>query len=583
MKTCKKLLAITIALVLLVSTLVSGLVVSAADATTTLAIGTTTIKEGTTTADVEFVLTFAAPTKTPHSLCTITAADGLTLTAIEVDQAKTKYVKQGEDGQWVDDELITDEEAKVTIDNDGKNLAAGKVLVESAADSKAPTVTFITFVATFAVAEGLAEGTYAVSAEADATNWSEDDIAVTVKSGAVVVEAAVVEPDRLSIYGISRAKSLSLKDVVYVNPTVAFVDVVDGKNVNVEALEKNYVLENGKILFWDTNPGDNAVIGTETADSSLEDAGTYSDTNDAEEIQEYKGKSMGIPAKNFGDTIYYRTYIVVDGEEYYGDVIEYSVQTYCYNQINSSRTTAAQNKLRALCATMLNFGSSAQIQLSYNQDNLSNSILPGLVESGKLDAQYLEQNWDGSLLVAAQTPAADMTVNFAVNNASITAKTLQLKGAIEPKITMGYKLSGNFATQLPADADLKFYFWTSEQYDALAAAGKPLAKYNASTIKTFGVVDENDVAEVELSYSKTYGYEYFAKPDAISARNLSQTFYFAAVVTEADGTEYCTGVNSYSPIQYAINQINKTSAAESLKDLCRWMALYGDAAKTYLG
>ena len=275
MKTCKKLLAITIALVLLVSTLVSGLVVSAADATTTLAIGTTTIKEGTTTADVEFVLTFAAPTKTPHSLCTITAADGLTLTAIKVDQAKTKYVKQGEDGQWEDDELITDEEAKVTIDNDGKNLAAGKVLVESAADSKAPTVTFITFVATFAVAEGLAEGTYAVSAEADATNWGEDDIAVTVTAGAVVVahehdyeetvtaptcvaagyttykcacgheytvdgepatgvhtygedgkcsvcgdEEPVEEPDGLSIYGISRAKSLSLKDVVYVNPTV---------------------------------------------------------------------------------------------------------------------------------------------------------------------------------------------------------------------------------------------------------------------------------------------------------------------------------------------------------------------------
>ena len=119
MKTCKKLLAITIALVLLVSTLVSGLVVSAADATT-LAIGTTTIKEGTTTADVEFVLTFAAPTKTPHSLCTITAADGLTLTAIEVDQAKTKYVKQGEDGQWADDELITDEEAIQT----SKNLAS---------------------------------------------------------------------------------------------------------------------------------------------------------------------------------------------------------------------------------------------------------------------------------------------------------------------------------------------------------------------------------------------------------------------------------------------------------------------------
>ena len=73
--------------------------------------------------------------------------------------------------------------------------------------------------------------------------------------------------------------------------------------------------------------------------------------------------------------------------------------------------------------------------------------------------------------------------------------------------------------------------------------------------------------------------------ESIPARKLDQTVYFAAIVTEADGTEYCTGVNSYSPMQYAINQLAKatTSSNEKLQDLCRWMVLYCDAAKAVLG
>ena len=128
MKTCKKLLAIALVAAVLLTTLVSGLVVSAADANT-LVIGTTEIVKGTATADVEFTLTYAEATKAPHSLCTITADEGLTLTALTL--GAVDYVKVGD--TVVDDELVADA-AKITIDDNGKNIAAGKVLFESAVD-----------------------------------------------------------------------------------------------------------------------------------------------------------------------------------------------------------------------------------------------------------------------------------------------------------------------------------------------------------------------------------------------------------------------------------------------------------------
>ena len=192
MKTCKKLLAVTIALVLLVSTFVSGLVVSAADANT-LVIGTTEIAKGTATADVEFTLTYAEATKAPHSLCTITAADGLTLTALTL--GAVDYVTVG-DTTVDDDELVADA-AKITIDDDGKNIAAGKVLFESAVDSNAPTVKSIKFTATFTVANPDTIADYDVNAVIDATNYGEAELAIDVTAGKV----SVVEPPHECVAG----------------------------------------------------------------------------------------------------------------------------------------------------------------------------------------------------------------------------------------------------------------------------------------------------------------------------------------------------------------------------------------------
>jgi hypothetical protein len=364
-----------------------------------------------------------------------------------------------------------------------------------------------------------------------------------------------------------------LKDVIYVNVTVGFTDSTG--LVNATGLTKEYILANAKVLFWGNDLTDEsaAVLGTEKYQKTLVFSKTYKDG-----IDEYKTQSEGIAAKEFKNKIYYRTYIEVDGEVYYGDLIEYSVVTYCVNKINSTPTSAKDKNLQALCAVMLNFGAAAQLDLGYQVDDLANDVLPSLVESGKLDEKYLTLNLDESTLPSAKAPAESMKVNFAINGAKITAKSLSLKGAIEVNITVGYKFKGNVASALAEGATLTYYFWTAKTYESLLASGTALTKENADYTKS--TLKEDEV--IASNYSTKYGQEYKAKPQSIAAKDLDETFYVAAIMTEADGTEYCTGVEGYSPMQYAINKLGEDGAKATLKNLCRWMAVYCEAAETYL-
>jgi hypothetical protein len=269
--------------------------------------------------------------------------------------------------------------------------------------------------------------------------------------------------------------------------------------------------------------------------------------------------------------IYYRTYIVVDGVEYYGDIIEYSVATYCDNQIK--KTTDAAQKMKPLLAAMLNYGAAAQLQLGYNTDALANERLQIYVENGWLDASYLTMNWDDNLVTSVTEASEAMKVNFQQNNAKRTARNLNLEGAVEVKMTFAYNITDNKGTKLPDGGSVSVYYWSGRNYEALAASGTPLTRENATYVKT-----GEDITETS---SSKYGYEYVFYSDGIAAKELGDTVYIAAVFTMPDGTEYCSGVEVYSPEAYAQNAFGKESTTDVLRNLLKWMIIYGDAAKTY--
>jgi hypothetical protein len=375
---------------------------------------------------------------------------------------------------------------------------------------------------------------------------------------------------RREIRGVHRDRTLLLEGTIIVKATIAFMNNEQTKNA--VDLSNEYVLKNGQILFWSMKdmPADAsaAVLGTETSAGKLVNAGKY------QGIQEFYAESHGIAAKEYNDKIYYRTYIVVDGKEYYGDIIEYSVVTYC--EIQLAKTNEAINKVKPVLAAMLNYGAAAQLNFKYKTDELANACLQKYVDQGLLDAKYLSMQWDASMLTDVVVPDAAMTVNFQQNEAARTDRALVLDGAVEVKTVFAYKIKDNKGTKLPADGKITVYYWTRATYEALQASGQALTKENATYSRTGEEI-------THVAYHSTYGYEYAVYSDGVAAKELGNTIYVAAVFTMADGTEYCSGVDVYSPEMYAKGRIESANATEILKNVVKWMVIYGEAAKTYFG
>ena len=255
---------------------------------------------------------------------------------------------------------------------------------------------------------------------------------------------------------------------------------------------------------------------------------------------------------------------------YYGDIIEYSVVTYCEKKFSS--TKAGDVALKPMLAAMLNYGAAAQKEFdNYNIENPANACLQKYVSQGLLDAKYQEMNWDDSYLTATTAATAAMSVNFQKNEAARTARRLELGGQVRVMMTFAYKLQGNFGTKLAEGASVEIYYWTEATYKKLEASGTALTKENADVVRSGD--------EVEQSYDKTYGYEYSAFSDGIDSNKMSDTLYSAAVFTMADGTEYCSGVEAYSPEDYAKSK--KDGSDKELADLVKWMVIYGEEAYKY--
>ena len=378
------------------------------------------------------------------------------------------------------------------------------------------------------------------------------------------VYTPAIKTDTSVIVGVSRAKNLSLKDMIYMKAVVAFMPSTEDL-----ILSKRDVLEHGRILFWSEKEmphPDDAGIDTATAISKLADGGIYSDN-----VQEYYAYSHGIAAAEYADKIYYRTYITIDGISYYGDIYEYSVLTYTDNQF--TRTTDSAQALKPLLAAMLNYGAAAQVYFNYKTDFLANEGLKSWVDQGLLASEHLEMQWAWSLLNIPDTPSANMTVNFRQHNAKRTARSLALTGMIQPKLTFAYQLINNQGSPLPVGASVSFYYWSGSTYAALEAESEPLSKTNA-TYYLMG----NSITEV---FSANYGYEYVAYFEGIPAKQLDDALYVAAIFTMADGTEYCSGVEVYSPELYAGTTLRKPATTEPLANLLKWMVIYGETAKQY--
>jgi len=156
-------------------------------------------------------------------------------------------------------------------------------------------------------------------------------------------------------------RTLSLEGEIYINQYIL-----------VTGFEGIDLTTKGGLLVWDHKVTEEAAVyGSQTY---VNEGMVYNITT-ANGVPEYMVRTNGIAAKEYADEVYFRVYVeVAPGEYVYGELAEYSVQTYCQNQLNKSGTSAVQKQV---CAQMLHYGAAAQKRFNYHVTDLANANILG--------------------------------------------------------------------------------------------------------------------------------------------------------------------------------------------------------------
>ena len=292
----------------------------------------------------------------------------------------------------------------------------------------------------------------------------------------------------------------------------------------------------GGMLVWENQkevPTEaTAVYGTQSYDQK---GLTYSSAYSA-----YGQTTNGIAAKEYADELYMRVYVELPNGEYtYGPIQEYSVQDYAENQLGKPATA---EKTKATCAAILHYGAAAQIKFGHNVEDLANA---NILET------YPAAAWDESVLDELDSFTTSITQSSAVKT---HGKTLELDGLI-------------FA---------KYYFrWSG----AAELAKKEMLVWKDVT----GELTEENATDVkEMTWSTAYN-AYCGQGNAFKAKEMGKTTFVCAKFTDVNGDVHYGEIVAYNPEAYAKNQLGKTSVAEDVKELCRRMVMYGEAARIQFG
>ena len=328
------------------------------------------------------------------------------------------------------------------------------------------------------------------------------------------------DPDYVAPVTVTaKSFSLSFEDEILVNYYYAVSDMTD-------------VVEQGMLVFYE------APIAADIAAADE----VYTDSVYAEALGWYMNTTTGIAAKRMGDSRYYAAYVkLADGSYVYSGLNEYSPKKYAYNMLGKSDTSEKQ---KILCVAMLNYGAAAQEYFGYNADALINAALTA--EQKAMVAAY-----DASFFAGAVAADSSKTGNF-VKTEGFTSKSASV--SFEGAFAINYYFTPSAAVA----GDVTMYIWTPKAY----AAAEALTADNAEPVT---MAPQSDGS-------------YWAQINGIAAKHLDETYYVAAVYTDAEGNTHCTGVIAYSLSKYCINNAVEGKAMQSL---AANTAMYGYYAKLY--
>lgn len=278
-------------------------------------------------------------------------------------------------------------------------------------------------------------------------------------------------------------------------------------------------------------------VSIDTADYLIPGA-TYEPTSGR-----YFSSSQGIHAKYLADTVYLACYAkLTDGSYVYTKLAPYSPITYAKSQLKNATST----ELKQLVVAMLNYGTEAQVYFGHNLENLANASLT--VEQAALPEIYRDD-----MVSSVPAPSAGKQSSF-INNSGFSTRKPAI--SFEGAFCINYFFTPKYA---PTDG-ITLYYWYENDYN------------NANILTT-----SNASGSFKLEGSGTS--QYRGDITGISAKNLSQAIYVAAVYSDGT-TTWTSGVLGYSIGAYCSSQATKGG---DVADLAMATAIYGYHAKQYFG
>ena len=317
-----------------------------------------------------------------------------------------------------------------------------------------------------------------------------------------------------------KSPTLEFKDMICI---VAFYTAENTQDV----VEMGMITYQEKVDVWNVESADYVIPGASYDAAS----------------GRYYSSSQGIHAKYLADTVYLACYAkLTDGSYVYTKLAPYSPITYAKSQLKNSTDTA----LKQLVVAMLNYGTEAQVYFGHNVENLANASLTA--EQAALPDTYREE-------MASSVPAVSTTKQGGfTNNSGFDSRKPAI--SFEGAFCINYFFTPKYT---PADG-ITLYYWYENDYT------------NADVLTT-----ANASGSFKLEGSGTT--QYRGDITGISAKNLSQAIYVAAVYSDGTNT-WTSGVLGYSIGAYCSSQASKGG---DVADLAMATAIYGYHAKQYFG
>lgn len=323
----------------------------------------------------------------------------------------------------------------------------------------------------------------------------------------------------------------------------------------------------GGVVIW---TGDTAVTSRDQVMAGKPNTMIIEGMRWNEDRQAWYVRTHEIYAKNLGDIVYIRPY-VLDNEGnyvYLDGVPYYSPARFSYDVMNA--LTEPENK-RYVCAALLQYGASAQTYFGYETDNLVTTI-PTKYQNIKMSDYDLEYkaSYLNKVVINDHVKALALTLGTDGENyktgVSYNKSTLNLVGAI--RFATGFNIDTSIidlGENMENVAKAEVLFWNERDF----------ANVDSIAYKHHNYSYKCDLTKATGKETVYIG-DYRGQSGHIVAKYLGESVYFTCRIELKDGSVYNSGLAYYSPEAFAGDHIKYSTG--NIVDLSKSIVVYSEMA-----